>query len=163
MVYNLWVFRDEDVGAKCETQCELEYVDCTLSCSDTNCLIDCGRALTDCVQGLNMDECSIMNNHFLDCPCNINCPNGCNGCPNPICVCGENPSPQNKDNLQQCMKEKSIDLGQCIIDCNSDQSCEQSCVNLFKVQYDQCPCQVKKFIDSNLVGQVGPTLPQFKG
>ena len=51
---NYGVFRDEDVAAKCETQCELEYVDCTLSCSDTNCLIECGRALTDCVQGLSI-------------------------------------------------------------------------------------------------------------
>ena len=40
------------------------------------------------------------------------------------------------------MKERSIDLGQCIIDCNGEQSCEQSCVNMFKVQYDRCPCQV---------------------
>ena len=81
---------------------------------------------------------------FQDCPCDVNCPNGCNGCPNPICVCGENPSSQNEDNLQECKKEKSIDLGQCIIDCNDDQSCEQSCVNFFKVRYDECPCQVKK-------------------
>ena len=73
----------------------------------------------------------------------MNCPNGCNGCPNPICVCGENPSPQNEDNLKECMKEKSIDLGKCIIDCNNDQSCEQSCVDSFKDQYDQCPCQVR--------------------
>ena len=80
---------------------------------------------------------------FQDCPCNVNCPNGCDGCPNPICVCDENQSPQNEDNLQQCKKEKSIDLGQCIIDCKNDQSCEQSCVNLFKVRYDECPCQVK--------------------
>ena len=81
---------------------------------------------------------------FSDCPCNTNCPNGCNGCPNPICVCGENPSPQNEDNLQECKKEKSIDLGQCIIDCKDDHSCEQSCVNLFKFQYEQCPCQVRR-------------------
>ena len=80
---------------------------------------------------------------IVDCPCNLNCPNGCNDCPNPICVCGENQSPQNKDNLEQCMKEKSIDLGQCIIDCKGDESCEQSCVNLFKDRYNQCPCQVK--------------------
>ena len=64
MVYNLWVFRDEDVGAKCETQCELEYVDCTLSYSDTNCLIDCGRALTDCVQGLFKVQ-------YDQCPCRV--------------------------------------------------------------------------------------------
>ena len=59
-------------------------------------------------------------------------------------MCGVNPSPQNEDNLQQCLKKKSIDLGKCIIDCKNDQSCEQSCVNLFKVRYDECPCQVRK-------------------
>ena len=40
------------------------------------------------------------------------------------------------------MNEKSIDLGQCILDCNGEKSCEESCVSLFKYQYDQCPCQV---------------------
>ena len=59
-------------------------------------------------------------------------------------MCGENPSPQNEDNLQRCIKEKSIDLGQCIIDCKNDQSCEESCVDSFKEQYDQCPCQVRR-------------------
>ena len=79
---------------------------------------------------------------FKDCPCNTNCPDGCNDCSNPICVCGGNSSSQNKDNLQQCMIEKSINLGQCIIDCNRERTCEQSCVNMFNEQYDQCPCQV---------------------
>ena len=83
---------------------------------------------------------------FSDCPCNTNCPDGCNGCPNPICVCGQNKSPQNEDNLDRCKREKSIDLGQCIVDCNDDQTCEQSCVNQFKDQYNQCPCQVKILI-----------------
>ena len=46
-------FRDEEIAAKCEGQCEDQYVDCTLSCSDTNCLIDCGRELTACVDGKN--------------------------------------------------------------------------------------------------------------
>ena len=45
------IFRDQDVADKCEELCELEYVDCTLACSDTNCLIECGRALTNCVEG----------------------------------------------------------------------------------------------------------------
>ena len=72
----------------------------------------------------------------------MNCPNGCIDCPNPICVCGDNPSIQNQDNLQECIKEKSIDLGQCVVDCKGDQSCEGACVNSFKIQYDECPCQV---------------------
>ena len=145
---NIWRFRDEDVAAKCETQCEIEYVECTLSCSNTNCLIECGRALTDCVQGSKIFNHEHHKNIILlDCPCNINCPNGCNDCSNPICVCGENPSPQNRDNFHECIREKSIDLGQCIIDCGDDESCEQTCVNLFKSHYDQCPCQVwKNFI-----------------
>ena len=49
--HNWWVFRDENTAAKCEGQCELAYVDCTLSCSDTNCLIECGRLFNDCVNG----------------------------------------------------------------------------------------------------------------
>ena len=61
MAYNYRFFRDEDIAANCEIQCELEYVDCTLSCSDTNCLIDCGRALTDCVQVLNTYRYCIIN------------------------------------------------------------------------------------------------------
>ena len=31
----------------------------------------------------------------------------------PMCVCGENPSPQNEHNLEQCKKETSIDLMHC--------------------------------------------------
>ena len=82
--------------------------------------------------------------NLLDCPCNLNCLNGCNGCPNPICVCGENMTRQNEDNFKECMQEKSIDLGRCIVDCKDDQLCEQSCVDLFKSRYDECPCQVSR-------------------
>ena len=55
IIYGVF-FRDEDIGVRCEGQCELEYVDCTQSCSDTNCLIDCGRTLTDCINGLNINK-----------------------------------------------------------------------------------------------------------
>ena len=72
----------------------------------------------------------------------MNCPNGCSDCPNPICVCGENPTPQNELNLEACRKEKSIDLGLCIIQCNNDQNCENLCVDTFKNKYEECPCQV---------------------
>ena len=44
----------------------------------------------------------------LDCPCNINCSNGCNGCSNPICVCGEHSSPQNQDNLSSIERDKTF-------------------------------------------------------
>ena len=54
----------------------------------------------------------------------------------------KNPSSQNKDNLETCQIDKSIDLGQCIIDCNSDQAYETSCVDRFKEEFEECPCQV---------------------
>ena len=41
-----------------------------------------------------------------------------------------------------CRTEKSINLGQCIIDCLNNQACESSCVGNFKLEYEQCPCQV---------------------
>ena len=50
--YTNVIFRDQDIGDRCERQCETDYMDCTLACSDTNCLLDCGRALTDCVNGI---------------------------------------------------------------------------------------------------------------
>ena len=80
--------------------------------------------------------------NLSDCPCNVNCPNGCSDCSNPICVCGENPTPQNQLNLETCRKDKSVDLGLCIIECNNDQGCENACVETFKSQYGGCPCQV---------------------
>ena len=42
---------------KCEGLCELEYVDCTLSCSDTNCLVECGRTLSYCLEGNWKSQC----------------------------------------------------------------------------------------------------------
>ena len=58
-------------------------------------------------------------------------------------MCGKNPSPQNEDNLNTCIKENSIELGQCILDCNENKSCEEACVEQFKSDHDNCPCQVE--------------------
>ena len=46
-------FSDEDLGDVCEGHCEKDYVDCSVSCSDTNCFIECGRAFNACVLGIN--------------------------------------------------------------------------------------------------------------
>ena len=58
MVHIIWTlfhvttcFSDEALGAICQDQCELDYVDCNLACSSSSCLIECGRILTDCVKG----------------------------------------------------------------------------------------------------------------
>ena len=51
----LWAFRDEEIAAKCEGQCELQYIDCTQSCSNTDCLVACERALNGCINGLKIN------------------------------------------------------------------------------------------------------------
>ena len=40
------------------------------------------------------------------------------------------------------MTKKSKTLGQCILDCNDDNSCEMDCVLTFKNEQSECPCQV---------------------
>ena len=55
--YNLWftrqyrVFRDEDIAAKCVAQCEEVYLACTMNCTESYCIMECGRALTACTLG----------------------------------------------------------------------------------------------------------------
>ena len=38
-----------------------------------------------------------------------------------------------------------MDLEQCIINCDNQQACENTCVDHFKVEYETCPCQVGLF------------------
>ena len=114
--------------------------------NDNSCLRNCIRNETECRKGMfGLEKLEYNKCIFEDCPCNTNCPNGCIDCLNPICLCGGNPSQQNKENLETCKKDKSIDLGQCIIDCKNDQGCENKCVEHFKLDYETCPCQVSRF------------------
>ena len=48
----------------------------------------------------------------------------------------------NDDNLDACFNKTSRSLGQCILDCNNDSSCETNCVSAFKDEHLECPCQV---------------------
>ena len=48
----------------------------------------------------------------------------------------------NDDNLDACLNKNSMTLGQCILDCNDDSSCETDCVSAFKDEHLECPCQV---------------------
>ena len=51
----------------------------------------------------------------------------------------------NDDNLDACLSKTSKTLGQCILDCNNDSSCETDCVSTFKDEHSECPCQVCGF------------------
>ena len=48
----------------------------------------------------------------------------------------------NDDNLEACFDKTSKTLGQCILDCNDDSTCEAACVSAFKSEHSECPCQV---------------------
>ena len=48
----------------------------------------------------------------------------------------------NVDNLDACLTKTSKTLGQCILECEDDSSCENSCVHDFKESHSKCPCQV---------------------
>ena len=91
---------------------------------------------------------------YSACPCHTDCIDGCQGCDNPICFCNVSPELSinsgihvfkddlNADNKDACLDKTSRTLGQCILDCKDDISCETDCVSAFKDNHSECPCQV---------------------
>ena len=100
---------------------------------------------------------------FQDCikaECENQCPNGCNGCDNSICQCMVSSCPllTNKLSLQyltavfqdvsenanwnKCMDVNGMSLARCIYSCQDNGDCENVCVEQFKTQTDNCPCEV---------------------
>jgi len=114
---------DYDLSLICVTKCDEQLLQCTSSCSDSNCLLDCNRAWAICDNS---------------CPCHADCIDGCKGCENPICFCNGD---YNAENQEACFNKTSKTLGQCILDCKDDSSCEAACVSSFKSEHSECPCQ----------------------
>ena len=48
---------------------------------------------------------------------------------------------QNED-WNNCLDTNGQSLARCIYDCKDDDSCETDCVGKFKVNTDDCPCEV---------------------
>ena len=46
------------------------------------------------------------------------------------------------ENWNSCLDMKGKSLARCIYDCKDDAACETDCVGQFKVQTDDCPCEV---------------------
>ena len=44
-------FSDEDLRVICQNHCESDYAECVEPCSDIDCLLECGRELTECSIG----------------------------------------------------------------------------------------------------------------
>ena len=106
--------------------------------------------------------------HFLGCPCNVECPNGCDGCSNSICQCSVSTlsvngrdlrhlNPCNKAltsliqdveenfNWNKCLDQNGMTLGRCIYSCEDNSECEAACVEQFKTRTEDCPCEVSGF------------------
>ena len=106
-VYNIrfifiFVYSDYDLNAICHETCIEEALECIMSCdpNDSTCLSDCLRAEDSCGTSKNFHikiikhfglNDSVFNRSNLKfhwgCPCDIDCPNGCDGCANSICEC----------------------------------------------------------------------------
>ena len=79
--------KDWELEEKCLDQCRLIYTDCTQNCADNTCQTQCVNRYSACM---------------ADCPCNLNCPNGCDGCDHPLCnVCDA----ESNMHSQQCKNE----------------------------------------------------------
>ena len=67
----------------CTDRCEAIPVECVLNCAadDTACISQCFRENTECLNGQSLISGT------SDCPCEINCLDGCDGCDNPVCDC----------------------------------------------------------------------------
>ena len=73
----------------------------------------------------------------------------------------------NADNQDACLNKSSKTLGQCILDCNDDSSCETACVSAFKDEHSECPCQVYYGIHQNVflyffIGEMPTRMPMWQ-
>ena len=65
--YEMKISRDYELALKCENSCENSLEKCISECGpDTSCISSCTRTHAFCLDG---------------CPCNANCPSGCDSCP----------------------------------------------------------------------------------
>ena len=96
----------------------------------------------------------------LDCPCELNCLDGCDECDNPVCDCevsfgsffftdslGETLNniikvvEENPD-WNRCIDDNSLKLGRCVYACENNEECEDDCLSRFKSRQLNCPCEV---------------------
>ena len=106
-----------------ESYCDRDYVNCEDACESKSCERGCLVDYIDC---------------FRQCPCEQDCPNGCDGCAHSICTC-KNPGLENKHH-KQCMTEAMDEQYACLGDCNGDKSCLDACLEKFSEDSDRCPC-----------------------
>ena len=84
-------FRVPELNLVCTERCEQTLLECFVGCgNDMNCVSDCIREETNCIQGKSLKMFKIgfwIFKHILDCPCEIGCVDGCDDCDNAVCQC----------------------------------------------------------------------------
>ncbi|CAG5113968.1 Oidioi.mRNA.OKI2018_I69.chr2.g8056.t1.cds [Oikopleura dioica] len=115
--------KDWELEEKCLDQCRLIYTDCTQNCSDNTCQTQCVNRYSACM---------------ADCPCNLNCPNGCDGCDHPLCnVCDA----ESNMHSQQCKNEAVQKESLCKKSCEmTDDDCYSQCHLELMNDKMECPC-----------------------
>ena len=150
----------------CTERCEQSLLECFVGCgNDMNCVSDCIREETKCIQGKSLQIFKIgfwIFKHILDCPCEIGCLDGCDDCDNAVCQCevrysmitdGCNPIIKDLETNQDwniCIDDNGATLGRCIYACDGNKSCEDNCLDGFKSRQANCPCEVpfERFLSS---------------
>ena len=95
------------------------------------------------------------------CPCDTDCPSGCDGCKNSICECSVSSQPiipesdltvvfqdvTENSNWNKCLDSNGMSLARCIYHCKDNVDCEDACVAQFKDHTTDCPCEVGNIMD----------------
>ena len=107
-----------------------------------------------------------LNSHrYSECPCELNCLDGCDDCDNPVCNCQVrtlvygpfsfsetltvgikinivNKVVEENPDWNRCIDDNSLKLGRCVHACNDNKECEDDCLSRFKTRQLNCPCEV---------------------
>ena len=59
-----------------------------------------------------------------------------------------NKTPQNDENLTNCIHQNGADWGDCVLACADDKTCEDDCVTAFKQNSTECPCMVSWYFEA---------------
>ena len=113
-----------------------------------SCGKECNSIMYECWQNCNGDalcdyDCLLQGDQCIDsCPCFSDCPEGCDGCSNLICVCAV---PNEDPDYLICSELVDSIYLECFLGCSPGNiECVSNCARDYNSMIEQCPCQVRK-------------------
>ena len=134
---------EPDISNICTSECLTTMLSCKDDC-DTNatCVVECNYTGSMCLNGnvhfLCFLICRTKALKYSDCPCMQNCQQGCEGCPNPICLCKD---PLHEPDYLICKEHYETLFLTCSKDCNNSYDCILECSRKLDADLTKCPCQ----------------------